>query len=196
MTNLPTESQEHNLYLRIQNSTMREAMEDTAQRLGFVYMGAQGFVGAVHRAVERAVLRSVGEVAHALRAAGVAENIIESAVYGGIRGSEAAGLDTPPLTRAIEARVIVARSSVVDGRSSMVVASSHLGAHRFPAAPEVVSAWESKIGQRVSLEWSLVPLEVDAPAMGGEPVSPEAEGASAGEGVGAGVLHPSQRSGL
>ena len=46
-----TESHEQNLYLRIQNSTMSEAMHDVARRLGFVYLGAQGFAGAVHRAV-------------------------------------------------------------------------------------------------------------------------------------------------
>ena len=180
MTTLPTESQEHDLYLRIQNSTMREAMHDTAQRLGFVYMGAQGFVGAVHHAVERAVTRHVGEMAAALRAAGVSEDIIESAVYGRVRAIDTSGLGTPPLTRAIEAKIIVARGE-------MVVASSDLGTHRFPAAPEIVAAWAEKIGQRASLEWSLVPLEADAPAQ---------EAQSASEGVGAGVLHPTHRGGL
>jgi hypothetical protein len=85
-----------------------------------------------------------------------------------------------PLARAIEAKVIVARGE-------MVVASSHLGTHRFPAAPEVVAAWAEKIGQRAMLEWALVPLEDDAPAQ---------EAQSASEGVGAGVLHPSYRGGL
>ena len=121
---------DNDLFLRIENSTMCEAMRDTAHRLGFVYLGAQGFAGAVHRAVERAALRHVDE---------------------------------------------------------MVVASSHLGTHRFPAAPEVVAAWAEKIGQRAMLEWALVPLEDDAPAQ---------EAQSASEGVGAGVLHPSYRGGL
>lgn len=177
-----TESHEQNLYLRIQNSTMSEAMHDVARRLGFVYLGAQGFAGAVHRAVECAAIRHVGEMAAALRDAGVAADIIESAVFARLRAAEASasGLDLSPLTRAIEAKVIVARGE-------MVVASSDHGTHRFPAAPEVVAAWAAKIGQRVSLEWSLVPLGGDAPA-------PEAQSAS--EGVGAGVLHPSHRSGL
>lgn len=187
MTTLPTESQEHNLYLRIQNSTMREALQDTAQRLGFVYMGAQGFVGAVHRAVERAVMRSLGAMADALRAAGVAEDIIEGAVYGSIRGGDVPEMNTPPLARAFESKVIVARGE-------MVVVSSDFGAHRFHAPPEVVAAWAPKIGQRALLEWSLVPLEADAPAPVSEPVSPESEGAA--EGVGAGALHPSHRGGL
>lgn len=180
MTTLPTESQEHDLYLRIQNSTMSDALRDTAQRLGFVYMGAQGFVGAVHRAVERAVMRSLGAMADALRAAGVAEDIVESAVYGSMRGGNVPEVDTPPLARAFESKVIVARGE-------MVVVSSDFGTHRFHAPPEVVAAWAPKIGQRALLEWSLVPLEGDAPA-------PEAQSAS--EGVGAGVLHPSYRGGL
>lgn len=170
----------NDLFLRIENSTMSEAMHDTAQRLGFVYLGAQGFAGAVHRAVERAVTCQVREMVDALRGAGVAESIIESAMLARRRAIGAPGLDTPPLARAIEAKVIVARGE-------MVVALSHLGTHRFPAAPEVVAAWAEKIGQRAMLEWALVPLEDDAPAQ---------ETQSASEGVGAGVLHPSYRGGL
>lgn len=180
MTIPPTDSQEHNLYLRIQNSAMSEAMHDTAQRLGFVYLGAQGFVGAVHRAVERAATRHVGEMAAALRAAGVAEGIVENAVLARLRAIDAPEMDTPPLARAIEARVIVARGEVVG-------VASPFGTHRFHAAPEAVAAWAKKIGQRVSLEWSLVPLEGDAPAQ---------EEQSASEGVGAGVLHPAHKGGL
>ncbi len=52
---------------------------------------------------------------------------------------------------------------------------------------EAVAAWAKKIGQRVSLEWSLVPLEGDAPAQ---------EEQSASEGVGAGALHPAHKGGL
>lgn len=185
MTTLPTESQEHNLYLRIQNSTMREALQDTAQRLGFVYMGAQGFAGACHRAAVRMAHIHVGEMADALRAAGVAESIIESAVYDRVRASDVQ--EVPPLARAFESKVIIARGE-------MVVVSSDFGTHRFHAPPEVVAAWAPKIGQRALLEWALVPLDADAPVS--EPVSPESDGAPAGEGVAAGVLHPSQRGGL
>lgn len=178
MSNTPTEQ---DLYLRIKNSAMTEAMQDTAQHLGFVYLGAQGFVGAVQRAVTRAVRRGVEEMAASLRAAGVAESIVESAVYGTVRKNESTEDDAPPLARVIEAKVIVARDE-------MVVAASDFGTHRFNAPPEVVAAWSTKIGQRAVLEWSLVPLEGDAA------VAPEEQSAS--EGVGAGVLHPPHRSGL
>ena len=184
MTTLPTDSQEHNLYLRVQNSAMVEAMHDTARRLGFVYLGAQGFAGAAHRAVERAVMRRVGEMADALRAAGVAESVIESALYRQIRAAEGSWPDAPPLARVMEAKVIVARGA-------MVVASAEFGTYRFPAAPEDVAAWESKIGQRAMIEWALVPLESDAPAQ--EEPRPAERGS---EGVGAGVLHPAHKGGL
>lgn len=182
MTIPPTERQEHNLYLRIQNSAMSEALRDTARRLGFVYLGAEGFVGAAHRAVERAAMRRVAEMADALRAAGVAESVIESAQTAAQRASDAsaAGLDLPPLTRTMEAKIIVARAG-------MVGVSAEFGMYRFPAAPEDVAAWEPKIGQRAMIEWTLVPLEGDAPAR---------EEPRASEGVGVGVLHPAHKGGL
>jgi hypothetical protein len=182
MTIPPTDSQEHNLYLRIQNSAMSEALHDTAQRLGFVYLGAQGFVGAAHRAVERVAMRRVAEMAAALRAAGVAESVIESAQTDAQRASDASasGLDAPTLARAMEAKVIVARGA-------MVVASAEFGTYRFPAAPEDVAAWGPKIGQRAMIEWALVPMEGDAPAQ---------EEPRASEGVSAGVLHPAHKGGL
>ena len=62
---------------------LRDAMRDTARRLGFVYTGAAGFADAAHRAAERtallAVYEAVGTLRDAVADAGAVEAVLAEA---------------------------------------------------------------------------------------------------------------------